>query len=69
MITPTQWNLGSGTKSDQGIAQNAMIGSTIKEGTFLFSELLMSVLFVPLTKLDFFDNLNFIKDRFSYLLE
>ena len=28
IITPTQWNLGSGTKDDPGISQRAMIGLT-----------------------------------------
>jgi len=37
MITPTQWNLGSGTKTAPGIAQQAMIGSAgTDEASFIF---------------------------------
>lgn len=37
MITPTQWNLGCGTKTDPGVAQQAMIGSvSIAEAEFIF---------------------------------
>jgi Ni,Fe-hydrogenase I large subunit len=37
MITPTQWNLGSGTKEHPGVAQYAMIGSaTPEEAEFIF---------------------------------
>jgi len=37
IITPTQWNLSHGTKEEQGIAIDAMVGSkTIEEATFIF---------------------------------
>lgn len=37
MITPTQWNLGSGTKAAPGIAQQAMIGAAgADEAAFIF---------------------------------
>ena len=37
IITPTQWNLSHGTKEEQGIAIQAMVGSeTIEEATFIF---------------------------------
>ena len=37
MITPTQWNLGSGPKEDQGVAQLAMAGApSIEEAIFIF---------------------------------
>ncbi len=37
IITPTQWNLSHGTKEEQGVAIQAMVGtSTIEEATFIF---------------------------------
>lgn len=37
IITPTQWNLSHGTKEEQGIAVEAMVGSkSIEEATFIF---------------------------------
>ncbi|MCB4759171.1 MAG: nickel-dependent hydrogenase large subunit [Sulfurovum sp.] len=37
IITPTQWNLSHGTKEEQGIAVEAMVGSkTMEEATFIF---------------------------------
>ena len=37
IITPTQWNLSHGTKEEQGIAIEAMVGSkSIEEATFIF---------------------------------
>jgi Ni,Fe-hydrogenase I large subunit len=37
IITPTQWNLSHGTKEEQGIAIEAMVGSkTTEEATFIF---------------------------------
>lgn len=37
IITPTQWNLSHGSKEEQGIAIEAMIGSkSIEEATFIF---------------------------------
>jgi len=37
IITPTQWNLSHGSKEEQGIAIEAMVGSkTIEEATFIF---------------------------------
>jgi len=37
IITPTQWNLSHGTKGQQGIAIEAMVGAkTIEEATFIF---------------------------------
>jgi len=37
IITPTQWNLSHGSKEEQGIAVEAMVGSkTIDEATFIF---------------------------------
>lgn len=37
IITPTQWNLSNGTKEEQGIAIEAMVGSkSIEEATFIF---------------------------------
>jgi Ni,Fe-hydrogenase I large subunit len=37
MITPTQWNLGSGPEEEPGVAQRAMIGSeSMEEATFIF---------------------------------
>lgn len=37
MITPTQWNLGSGSRAAPGIAQQAMIGaSSSEEAAFIF---------------------------------
>ena len=37
IITPTQWNLSHGSKEEQGIAIEAMVGSkTIDEATFIF---------------------------------
>ncbi|QOG12587.1 nickel-dependent hydrogenase large subunit [Arcobacter sp. FWKO B] len=37
IITPTQWNLGSGTKDNLGIAQNAMVGlSSVDEAKLVF---------------------------------
>lgn len=37
MITPTQWNLGCGTKDAPGVAQQAMMGSaSIAEAEFIF---------------------------------
>ena len=37
IITPTQWNLSHGTKEEQGVAVEAMVGSkTIEEATFIF---------------------------------
>lgn len=37
IITPTQWNLSHGTKEEQGIAIQAMVGSSsIEEATFIF---------------------------------
>jgi len=37
IITPTQWNLSHGTKEEQGIAVEAMIGSkTTEEASFIF---------------------------------
>ncbi len=37
MITPTQWNLGSGTKEEPGIAQKAMKGCrSVEEAIFIF---------------------------------
>jgi hydrogenase large subunit len=37
IITPTQWNLSHGTKEEQGIAVEAMVGSkSTEEATFIF---------------------------------
>ena len=37
IITPTQWNLSHGSKEEQGIAIEAMVGSkSIEEATFIF---------------------------------
>jgi len=37
IITPTQWNLSHGTKDEQGVAIEAMIGSqSMEEATFIF---------------------------------
>lgn len=37
IITPTQWNLSHGTKEEQGIAVEAMLGSkSVEEATFIF---------------------------------
>ena len=37
IITPTQWNLSHGTKEEQGVAIEAMVGSkSIEEATFIF---------------------------------
>ena len=37
IITPTQWNLSHGTKEEQGVAIEAMVGAkSIEEATFIF---------------------------------